>query len=171
MSKINISSLIQEMKEYQESNGNKSKIVANSLNRVIEIQHLLDNKFSLALITDKGMGKTSIINYALGLEYERKKKLKNGREVIVYQDVLETGAGATTTSETEIIQSLNNYSEIEIIPNTKEEMDELLKEFAKYIFKEVYKDFDGHVSIPSELLRAMRNMTGLKDIEDENGKK
>ncbi|MBS5822257.1 MAG: hypothetical protein KID00_00110 [Clostridium argentinense] len=171
MNKDNILNLIDEMKTYQENNGKRSKSIDNSLKRIIEIQKLLNEKFSLVFVTDKGIGKTSIINYILDLVYEREKKLKSGRKSIVYQDVLETGAGATTTSETEIIQSSNEYCEIEIIPNTRPETEELLRDFAKYIFKEVHVDFQCYSSIAPELFRAMRNMTGLKEVENSIGEK
>lgn len=171
ISKDKILKLIDEMKEYQEVSGKGSKSIGNSLKRIMEIQKLLNEKFSLVFVTDKGIGKTSIINYALDLVYERDKKLKSGRSAVVYQDVLETGAGATTTSETEIVQSISDYCEIEIVPSSREEMEELLRDFAKYVFKEIYTGFQGYSSLAPELFRAMRNMTELKEVDTENGDK
>lgn len=171
MNRDKILNLIEEMSRYKQDNGKGSNSVDNSLKRIIEIQNLLNNKFSLVFVTDKGIGKTSIINYILDLIFEREKKLKSGRKALVYQDVLETGAGATTTSETEIIQSKSESCELEIIPSSREEMEDLLRDFSKYIFKEIYADFQGYSSIAPELFRAMRNMTGLKEEESEDGQK
>ena len=163
--------LINGMRYYKENGGERSQKVGKILKRVIEIQNLLSGKFALVFITDKGIGKTSIINYMLDLMYEKEIKTKNGRKSIVYQDVLETGSGATTTAETEIIQSTSNCCEIEIVPCSKEEVDGLLRNFAKYIFKEIYVGFQGCSLIPPELFRAMRNMTGLKEEEGESKEK
>lgn len=163
--------LIEEMKYYIESDGEKSKKVANILKRVKEIQELLSEKFSLVFVADKGVGKTSIINYILELTYERERKTKRGGKMIVHQDVLETGAGATTTAETEIVQSIRNYSEIEIVPMSKDEIEDLLRSFAKYIFKEVNSEFKNNGVLAPELFRAIRNMTKLKESENENGEK
>ncbi|EKQ57730.1 MULTISPECIES: hypothetical protein [Clostridium] len=171
MDRCEILKFIDEMEKYRQAGGKRSQNIGNILKRTLEIKDLINEKFALVFVTDKGIGKTSIINYLLDLSYEREKKLKSGRKTIVYQDVLETGAGATTTSETEIVQAENDYCEIEIIPVGKEEMEELLRGFAQYIFKEIYAEFKGYSSIAPEIFRAMRNMTGLKEVDRENGDK
>lgn len=160
-----IEALVNEMSQY---NLGEHPLLNMRVLRLKEIIQILTNELSIALITDKGVGKTSIINYLLGLYYVREKKLKSGKKIRVFQEVLETGAGATTTAESEICQSQTEWCEIEIEPYEIEEMEELMGDFAGYIFKRVYSQFKDDSPVPPELVRAIRNMTNLKETRDEN---
>ncbi|WP_194189529.1 hypothetical protein [Clostridium chrysemydis] len=128
-----------------------------------DIDLKLNQNYKIILIADKGIGKTTIINLLLNLNFEKiKKNKKTERKYKVITGSLETGSGATTTSEVEVIQSNNQKTIIKIIPYEYDEIVEIIDRFAKIIFNETY-DIQEPISLPTELERACRNMSGLTE--------
>lgn len=163
----NISNMISQMKFYINNEGTRKVKVEKLLNDIINLSELYNKKISIVFIADKGIGKTSIINYILNLIYKR-EKIKRGskdKKIDIYQDVLDTGAGATTSFEVEILQSENDINKIEIEPYTKEETLIMVREFCKKTYADVFNDKKLIGNLPPEILRALRNMTGLKITE------
>lgn len=160
-----------EIDRYIEGYPKNSAILSKIKQRINELQDKLEEECSLVFIADKGAGKTTAIDFILGLIVEREKiNKKNGRKYIVEEDVLETGSGATTISEVEITQSEAKTSKIIIEPYEEDEIVDILSNFASTIFKNTHNlELNEGGSVPTELLRACRNMTRLteKAINEE----
>ncbi|MFR5265209.1 hypothetical protein [Clostridium sp.] len=147
----------------------KSNVLSRIKDEINFIDRKLNKKCSLVFLAEKGAGKTTIIDYLLDLNYEKEKiNEKTGKKIKVMEEVLETGSGATTLSEVEIIQSDFYRSSIEIIPYPKEDTIELLDSFAKIHFGNFHKiDEFIEISLPTELNRGCRNLTNLKENKKE----
>ncbi|WP_419749153.1 hypothetical protein [Terrisporobacter petrolearius] len=160
-----------EIDRYIEGYPKNSAILSKIKQRINELQDKLEEECSLVFIADKGAGKTTAIDFILGLIVEREKiNKKNGRKYIVEEDVLETGSGATTISEVEITQSEAKTSKIIIEPYEEDEIVDILSNFASTIFKNTHNlELNEGGAVPTELLRACRNMTRLteKAINEE----
>lgn len=154
-----------EIDRYIEDYPENKAILSKIKQRNNELHNKLAEECSLVFIADKGAGKTTTIDFILGLTVEREKvNKKNGRKYIVEEDVLETGSGATTISEVEITQSDELISKIIIEPYEEEEIIDILSNFASTIFKNTHNlDSNEGGAIPTELLRACRNMTKLTE--------
>lgn len=149
------------IRNYEES----SVVLRRIQEQVNKIYDQIIGTYSLVFIAEKGAGKTTTLDYLLGLTVDKEKiNEKNGRTYIVEQDVLETGSGATTTSEVEITQSIDIHSRVVVIPYEKEEMEDILHSFAKIMFRNAHDINDSEeVQLATELIRACRNMTGLTE--------
>lgn len=128
----------------------------------LELQRRLNQEQSLVFIAEKGVGKTTLINFILGLNYSTEKLIRKKKRK-VEDEVLETGSGATTTSEVEISQSKDGVNHIIINPYSLNEMESIIKNFCKNIFEEVHHINLSTEELPPELKRACINMTGLKE--------
>lgn len=128
----------------------------------LELQQRLNQEQSLVFIAEKGVGKTTLINFILGLNYSTEKLIRKKKRK-VEDEVLETGSGATTTSEVEILQSKDGVNHIIINPYSLNEMESIIKNFCKNIFEEVHHINLSAEELPPELKRACINMTGLKE--------
>lgn len=157
--------ILNEIDYYTKNYPDNSSVLSRIRASLQEIAIKKNEKYSLVFVAEKGKGKTTIINYLLGLNYDKEKiKEKTGRKYEVIEEVLETGAGATTTSEVEICQSLDEVTHIKIIPYTIEETKELLELFSTIIFNDTFNlNREEQSSLPTELIRACRNLTGLKE--------
>jgi len=62
MDRCEILKFIDEMEKYRQAGGKRSQNIGNILKRTVEIKDLINEKFALVFVTDKGIGKTSIIN-------------------------------------------------------------------------------------------------------------
>ena len=142
-----------------------SNVLERIKSTVNEIDKKLHSQYSLFFLAEKGAGKTTIIDYLMDLIYEKQKVNKvTEKKYKVIEDVLETGAGATTTSEVELCQSLIQNTKIKIIPYSEEDINDLLVSFSKIMFKNVHNIKDNEqLSMAPELIRACRNMTGLTE--------
>lgn len=143
-------------------NSNVLKRIKSAVN---EIDEKLSSQYSLVFIAEKGAGKTTVIDYFMDLIYEKEKiNDKTGKKYKVIEDILETGSGATTTSEVELCQSLVKNTKIKIIPYSEEDIIDLLVSFSKIMFNNAHDIKDAEqLSMASELIRACRNMTGLTE--------
>lgn len=155
--------MINEINDYKKKYPDKS----NEFNRYLESAEDLNKKinqpYSLVFIAEKGTGKTTLINFLLGLNYESEKQIKNKKKKVVEEEVLETGAGATTTFEVEIVQSKENMSHIIVEPYKEGDLLEIFQNFSGTIFKQVHKVKLDTIELPPEINRACRNMTLLKE--------
>lgn len=156
------------IRNYEES-GIVLRRIQNQANK---IYNQIAGKYALVFIAEKGAGKTTILDYLLGLTIEKEKtNEKTGRTYKVEEDILETGSGATTTSEVEVTQSLGENSNLVVIPYEKDEMEEILCSFAKIMFNSAHDiSSNEEVQLATELIRACRNMTGLTDPRKQDKK-
>ncbi len=114
-------------------------------------------KRNLVFIGSIGSGKTTALCSLLDLVDEE------GKELLV------TGAGGSTLSEVEIQLSEDNNSKIEINFISKEELKNLIVDFAAYIRARINpKDKRPRGELSQEVLRAIRNIVGLKKKKKED---
>lgn len=161
--------IIQEIDNYLKnglSNDVKKQLAANK--SIIEnlLLELSCTEFSISFIGKIGVGKTSAICKAAGLQY-----LSKNNELI---DILKTGAGRTTICEVRI-----KYAEklsIKIDPLPIDEIKALVRNFSEFIWnkanKHVSDEEEGGNLLSEELTRCIRNMLGLtiEKKKDNNGK-
>lgn len=157
--------LIKEIDSYVADGLNddiKSQLTENK--SLIEqlLLELNESEFSVSFIGKIGVGKTSAICKASGLQYVSKNK-----ELV---DVLKTGAGRTTVCEVRI-----EYAEklsIKVDPLPIDEVKALVRNFSEFIWKKANKhvsdEEEGGNLLSEELTRCIRNMLGLT-IEKKKG--
>ncbi|MFR9240271.1 MAG: hypothetical protein ACLVKE_06060 [Clostridium baratii] len=164
-------SILLEIKELIKNHPEHKGVLSKIRQELIENNNKLMQSYEVVLIADKGTGKTTIINNLLNLNFEKiKNNKKINRKYKVITGALETGSGATTTSEVEICQSTleDEVTNVKIIPYEYEEIIEILDRFSKTIYNSVFH-INEQVSLPTELERACRNMCGL--LENKISKK
>lgn len=112
---------------------------------------------SIAFIGDIGVGKTSALCRAVGLE------MPGGMlETAVPTPVLEVGAGGTTICEVQIASGLDYGLAIE--PRNESELREEVNEFARLLMPESDSKPDDETRVAREVARAIRNMSGLQRV-------
>lgn len=157
-----------EIDYYIENYPDNAAVLKRIKDKIINIEKQLKEEYSLVFMAEKGAGKTTTIDFLLGLTFERSKtNEKTKKKYIVEEDVLETGAGATTTSEVEICQSNDLVSKIVVTPYSVEEIKDILKIFANTIFSNAHNLKGNEEQLAPELLRACRNMSGLTEKKSE----
>lgn len=161
--------LIQEIDSYVADGLNddiKSQLTENKSNIESLLLELSQSEFSVSFIGKIGVGKTSAICKAAGLQY-----LSKNKELV---DVLKTGAGRTTVCEVRI-----EYAEklsIKVDPLPIDEVKGLVRNFSEFIWnksnKHVSDEEEGGNLLSEELTRCIRNMLGLNfdKKKDDNGK-
>lgn len=161
-----------EIDYYIENYPDNSAVLKRIKDRINQVEKQLKDQYSLVFMAEKGAGKTTIIDFLLGLTQEKEKiNEKTKKKYKVEEDILETGSGATTTSEVVICQSDEEVSKITITPYEIEEVREILIVFAKSMFDNIHGINNGHEQLAPELIRACRNMTGLTEKKNEFGEK
>lgn len=167
---MNIKELNEEINYYIDNYPENAIVLSKIKERINKIENQLKEEYSLIFMAEKGAGKTTTIDFLLGLTYEREKvNEKTKKKYIVEEDILETGSGATTTSEVEICQSNDEYSKIIITPYEIEDVKDILITFAKAMFSNIHEIEGIEEQLAPELIRACRNMTGLTERKNEEG--
>lgn len=161
-----------EIDYYIDNYPENAPVLKRIKDKINQIEKQLQEQYSLVFMAEKGAGKTTTIDFLLGLTQEKQKiNEKTKKKYIVEEDILETGSGATTTSEVEICQSDEEVSKITITPYEIEEVREILVVFAKSMFSNMHEIAGGDEQLAPELIRACRNMTGLTEKKNESGEK
>ncbi len=138
--------------------------------RLTKIKKILSiSNYTLVFIGKVGAGKTTAICRLFDLMRDVeanipiKGKTKNIHGV---QELLTTGSGHTTLCEVVIKSAQETFIEVE--PHDKENVSQFLKDFCYHIWMKVYPNNDGgtvstvhRIDIPSELMRAIRNIVKL----------
>lgn len=158
--------IIHSIAENEKDDNLTSRSLQALLRQLIEIESKLNiEKYKLAFIGEKGVGKTTQINHLFNLTYE--KILKN--EGIELEEVLTTASGGTTICEVEIYKADTNYIEIE--PYSEVEIKQFLITYCEYIWEKfIIKSNKGRIKSPlsSEVARGLRNICGLKNVTIDN---
>ncbi|MBD2247557.1 hypothetical protein [Nostoc sp. FACHB-888] len=144
---------------------NSLKSIAARLDRIEKILQI--PSYDLVFIGKIGVGKTTAICHLFNLIREEEKTVgKTGRKTKKISELLSTGAGRTTICEVVIKPSHSVKSFLEIEPYSDEEVKEFIKEVCTYFWnKEHDQDSDTFDLPPAELLRAIRNITDLRDSQ------
>lgn len=144
---------------------NSLKSIAARLDRIEKILQI--PSYDLVFIGKIGVGKTTAICHLFNLIREEEKTVgKTGRKIKKISELLSTGAGRTTICEVVIKPSQSVKSFLEIEPYSDEEVKEFIKEVCTYFWnKEHDPDSDTFDLPPAELLRAIRNITDLRDSQ------
>ena len=169
---MNLEDRNKEIDYYIDSYPENALVLKRIKGKINQIEKQLQEQYSLVFMAEKGAGKTTTIDFLLALTQEKQKiNEKTKKKYIVEEDILETGSGATTTSEVEICQSDEEVSKITITPYEIEEVREILVVFAKSMFSNMHEIAGGDEQLAPELIRACRNMTGLTEKKNESGEK
>lgn len=169
---MNLEDKNKEIDYYIDNYPDNAIVLKRIKNKINQLQKQLEEQYSLVFMAEKGAGKTTTIDFLLGLTQEKQKiNEKTKKRYIVEEDILETGSGATTTSEVEICQSDEEVSKIVITPYEIEEVKEILSVFAKSMFSNIHGTNATDEQLAPELIRACRNMTGLTEKKNEDGQK
>lgn len=169
---MNLEDRNKEIDYYIDNYPDNAPVLKRIKDKINQVEKQLKEQYSLVFMAEKGAGKTTTIDFLLGLTQEKQKvNEKTKRKYIVEEDILETGSGATTTSEVEICQSDEEFSKIIITPYEVEEVKEILVVFAKSMFSNIHEINGGYEQLAPELIRACRNMTGLTEKKNEDGQK
>ena len=144
------------------------ELYERELHRVAQFLHSCDHQ--IAFIGCIGVGKSTAICKLSNL-------LKTGENKLDREIVLETGAGGITLCEVHISQGPRHGLRIE--PRTRDSIEKDVEDFAEYLFKATRSnpgpahqgsEEDGDVlGISKEVVRAIRNMTGLTEKRKEEG--
>lgn len=169
---MNLEDRNKEIDYYIDNYPENAPVLKRIKEKINQVEKQLQEQYSLVFMAEKGAGKTTTIDFLLGLTQEKQKiNEKTKKKYIVEEDILETGSGATTTSEVVICQSDEEVSKITIIPYEIEEVRDILVVFAKSMFSNVQGINAGDEQLAPELIRACRNMTGLTEKKNEFGEK
>jgi hypothetical protein len=151
----------------------KTRCSINSLKsisiRLKRIKSLLDIKdYNLVFIGKIGVGKTTAICHLFNLFHEQEKTLGKTSKVKRVSELLSTGSGRTTICEVVLQPSRSEQSFLEIEPYSNDEIKEFIREASVYLWSKV-TDQNSEVTDlpPAELLRAIRNITDLRDVKVE----
>jgi hypothetical protein len=152
----------------------KTRCSINSLKSILarleRIKSLLEiQDYNLVFIGKIGVGKTTAICHLFNLFREEEKPIgKTGRTVNKTSELLSTGSGRTTICEVVIQPSTSDKSFLEIEPYSDDEIKEFIREVCTYFWNKEH-DQSSEVSDlpPAELLRAIRNITDLRDSQIE----
>ena len=169
---MNLEDRNKEIDYYIDNYPDNAPVLKRIKEKINKVEKQLEEQYSLVFMAEKGAGKTTTIDFLLGLTQEKQKmNEKTKKKYIVEEDILETGSGATTTSEVEICQSDEEVSKITITPYEIEEVREILAVFAKSMFSNIHETNCGDEQLAPELIRACRNMTGLTEKKNEDSQK
>lgn len=169
---MNLEDRNKEIDYYIDNYPENAAVLRRIKDKINQVEKQLEEQYSLVFMAEKGAGKTTTIDFLLGLTQEKQKvNEKTKKKYIVEEDILETGSGATTTSEVVICQSDEEVSKIMITPYEIEEVRDILVVFAKSMFSNVHGISGGDEQLAPELIRACRNMTGLTEKKNESGEK
>lgn len=139
-------------------------------------------QYQLVFIGQIGAGKTTAICHLLNLVYERtvtrqtrvKGQVTKTKTVTVTSELLTTGSGRTTICEV-VIQPAAQTA-LEIVPHEPDELKKKIEDFCVYIWARAYpSDSASAADAPElkpsdELLRAIRNVTGLPETTAKTAK-
>ncbi len=152
----------------------KTRCSINSLKsisaRLARIKGLLEiQDYNLVFIGKIGVGKTTAICHLFNLLREEEKTVgKTGKTINKISELLSTGSGRTTICEVVIQPSVSKRSFLEIEPYSDDEVKEFIREVCIYFWN---KEHDQNSEVtdlpPAELLRAIRNITDLRDSQIE----
>ena len=112
---------------------------------------------SIAFIGDIGVGKTTALCRAIGLNIPDRMP-----GVVAAAPVLETGAGGITVCEVQIASGPDYGLVIE--PRDEAELREEVREFARLLMPSSDSKPDDQTRVAREVSRAIRNMSGLQRI-------
>lgn len=160
--------IAKEISNTENTNNTTIRALEKFKERIEQINKNNPEKVSLIFIGEKGVGKTTLICRLLNLVYKKKKRKPNGKEFEIFEDILQTGSGATTIAQVSI-RGTSDPSYIEIKPYPRDVIKEYLESFAKYIFLKVHDSVSGNdsnVDLPIEIERACRNITQLKIVRE-----
>lgn len=160
-----VEDILNEIKYYMDKYPDNGKMLNGLHEQFVNICKQLNEEYNITFLAEKGAGKTTILDFLLSLNLPAQKlNKKNNRKYEVEEDVLETGAGATTTSEVHIEQSKEN-TRIIIEPYQIEEMIEIVRTFAQIIFYDAHQiNSNEQPYLATELIRGCRNMTRLTEV-------
>lgn len=152
------------------------KALEGTVQRLKRIECMLNvQQYDLVFIGQVGAGKTTAICHLFDLvePYSGSIKLANGKTKTVskVRELLSTGSGQTTICEVVIKPAPETYLEIE--PYDRQNLEELIREFAWYVWLKANPgpDENGAQPPPTELMRAIRNVVDLNVITTaENGR-
>lgn len=150
----------------------KTRCSINSLKSILtrlgRIKFLLEiPDYNLVFIGKIGVGKTTAICHLFNLFREEEKPVgETGKTVNKISELLSTGAGRTTICEVVIQPSSSERSFLEINPYSDDEVKQFIIEVCTYFWNKKH-DQNSEVSDlpPAELLRAIRNITDLRDSQ------
>lgn len=152
----------------------KTRCSINSLKsisvRLARMKALLEiQDYNLVFIGKIGVGKTTAICHLFNLFHKEEKPVgKTGKTVNKISELLSTGSGRTTICEVVIQPSMSKRSFLEIEPYSDDEVKEFIREVCIYFWN---KEHDQNSEVtglpPTELLRAIRNITDLRDSQIE----
>lgn len=144
------------------------KIIAARLDRIEKILQI--PSYNLVFIGKIGVGKTTAISHLFNLICEEEKPIgKTKRKVKKISELLSTGSGRTTICEVVIKPSQSIKSFFEIKPYSDEEVKEFIKEVCTYFWNKERKQDSNTTNLPpAELLRAIINITALRDDKNKD---
>jgi len=141
------------------------------LTRLKKIENILKiPNYDIVFIGKIGVGKTTAIchlfNLILGKESLVSKNWKTAQKV---EEALSTGSGRTTIGEVIIQPSKTDCSYLAIEPYSNDEVKEFIIETCHYFWHKVHPSQSDSVPEvpPAELLRAIRNITNLRESRVE----
>lgn len=146
---------------------NSLKSISTRLERIKSLLEIQD--YNLVFIGKIGVGKTTAICHLFNLFREEEKTVgKTEKTVNKVSELLSTGSGRTTICEVVIQPSISERSFLEIEPYSDDEVKEFIREVCIYFWNKEH-DQNSEVSDlpPAELLRAIRNITDLRDPQIE----
>lgn len=151
------------------------KALGGTLQRLQRIECMLNvPQYDLVFIGQVGAGKTTAICHLFDLvePYDGTIKLASGttKTVPKVRELLSTGSGQTTICEVIIKPAAQTYLEIE--PYDRQNLEELIREFAWYTWLKAHPrpDENGAQPPPTELMRAIRNVVDLNVITTAEGR-
>ena len=151
------------------------KALEGTFQRLKRIECMLNvPKYDLVFIGQVGAGKTTAICHLFDLvePYSGSIKLASGKtkEVTKVRELLSTGSGQTTICEVVIKPASETFLEIE--PYDRQNLEELIREFAWYIWLKAHPrpDENGAQPPPTELMRAIRNVVELNVLTTAEGR-
>jgi len=170
--------------EIRKTKGKTGKTIRNRLvvsalegdkRRLERIESILKiEKYDLVFIGQQGVGKTTAICHLFGLTTDKIVEIKKGAKMIektVVQELLSTGSGKTTICEVAIVPDETTF--IEVTPIDEKDLEQLIDDFCLHQWNKWQKnnplpEQEGdqiNEMIPTELMRAVQNMAGLKNSE------
>lgn len=153
----------------------KMRCSISSLNgistRLERIENLLKlPSYDVVFIGEIGVGKTTAVCHLFNLILDEEKPVgTNGKTTRRFEEILSTGSGRTTIGEVVIQPSKTGRCYLTIEPYSNDEVREFIVETCHYFWYKVHPDSSASPPEvpPAELLRAIRNMTHLRETRIE----
>jgi hypothetical protein len=142
----------------------------NISDRLKRIESILSiQRYNLVFIGQVGVGKTTAICHLFGLIREvtnsrsTERSQSKSRKSNKFKELLSTGSGKTTICE--VVIRAAGYTNIEIEPYDKKELQQIIEEFSLWIWQKQYPQVvkEKIEMPPDELLRAIRNIVKLPE--------